>query len=64
MAKKAVNKKEYVDPFATGVNYDMVIKSIPASTTIENHFKGKLSNEKIEWLKNDLKHYTNNNNKN
>ena len=50
---------KYVNPFDAGVDYDMVLKSIPKGKTLKEHFKGKLTTEQIEWLENDLKHYKN-----
>lgn len=58
--KKQPIKKEttaFLNPFDAGVNYDMVLDSIPSGVSLENHFKGKLTDEQIEWLKNDLTHY-------
>jgi len=60
MKKSKVEILEYVNPFDIGVNYDMVLASIPKGVTIENHFKNKLKKEQIDWLVNDLKHYKNN----
>ena len=60
MAKKKPIKKEttaFLNPFDAGVNYDMVLDSIPNGVSLEAHFKGKLSDEQIEWLKTDLKIY-------
>ena len=52
----------FVDPFKTGVNYEMFLKAV-GSKTIKTYCKGKLTEEQIEWLIEDLKHYKQNKNK-
>lgn len=51
---------EFVNPFETGVNYKDFLESIPKGITVEKYCKGKLTDEQIEFLKQDLKHYKNN----
>lgn len=59
MAKKQVSEKEFVNPFTPGVNYKIFLEAIPEGVTVEEYCAGNLSAEQIEWLVNDLKHYTN-----
>lgn len=46
----------FINPFKTGVNYEMFLKALGAKT-IKTYCKGKLTEEQIEWLIEDLKHY-------
>jgi hypothetical protein len=52
----------FCNPFEVGVNYDMFLKSL-GTKTVKTYCKGKLTEEQIEWLINDLKHYKLNKNK-
>jgi hypothetical protein len=51
---------EFLNPFDSGVNYKDFLESIPKGSTVEKHCKDKLTDEQIEFLINDLKHYKNN----
>jgi hypothetical protein len=53
---------KFVNPFEVGVNYEHFLTALGAKT-IKTYCKGKLTNEQIEWLINDLKHYKLNKNK-
>lgn len=52
----------FCNPFEVGVNYDMFLKAL-GTKTVKIYCKGKLTDEQIEWLINDLKHYKLNKNK-
>ena len=52
----------FVNPFEVGVNYDMFTKAL-GTKTVKTYCKNYLTNEQIEWLINDLKHYKLNKNK-
>lgn len=54
MAKKQI---EFVNPFTPGVSYAQFLESIPEGTSVAEYCKGKITEEQIEWLINDLKHY-------
>lgn len=54
MAKK--ENTEFVNPFETGVNYKMFTEALNGSS-VKDYCKGKLTDEQIEFLENDLKHY-------
>ena len=53
---------KFCNPFETGVNYDMFLKAL-GTKTVKLYCKGKLTEEQIEWLIEDLKHYKLNKNK-
>lgn len=56
----ANEKKGFVNPFEVGVNYEQFLKAIPEKTSVEDYCKGNLTAEQIEWLVNDLSHFTKN----
>lgn len=49
--------KDFVNPFDAGVNYEEFLKAIPKDSNVEKYCKGKITDEQIKWLVNDLKHY-------
>ena len=53
---------KFVNPFEPGVNYDMFLKAL-GTKTVKLYCKGKLTEEQIDWLIEDLKHYKLNKNK-
>jgi hypothetical protein len=57
MAKENKNT-EVVNPFTEGVNYKEFLEALGANK-IEDYLKDVCSKEQIEWLIEDLKHYTN-----
>jgi hypothetical protein len=52
----------FCNPFESGVNYEMFVKAL-GTKTVKTYCKNYLTNEQIEWLINDLKHYKLNKNK-
>lgn len=52
----------FCNPFEPGINYDIFLKAL-GTKTVKLYCKGKLTDEQIEWLINDLKHYKLNKNK-
>ena len=52
----------FCNPFETGINYDMFLKAL-GTKTVKIYCKGKLTEDQIEWLIEDLKHYKLNKNK-
>lgn len=60
MAKDKVTE-DFLNPFEAGVNYKDFLASIPDGKTVEQHCKGKITDEQLEFLLQDLKHYSNNN---
>jgi len=58
MAKET--KVAFANPFTPGINYKMFLDAIPENVSVKDYCKGNLSDEQIEWLENDLSHYTNN----
>lgn len=52
----------FCNPFEAGVNYEMFVKAL-GTKSVKTYCKGKLTDEQIEWLINDLKHYKLNKNK-
>ena len=58
MAKVIIDTKEtfFVNPFHFGINYDMFLDALKGKT-VKEYCKPNLTNEQIEWLENDLKHY-------
>jgi hypothetical protein len=58
MAK--VNKEAFVNPFETGINYKTFLDAIPEKTSVKDYCKDNLTDDQIEFLENDLKHYNNN----
>lgn len=61
MAKVTIDTKEqfFVNPFHFGINYDMFLDALKGKT-VKEYCKSNLTDEKIEWLENDLKHYEEN----
>lgn len=60
MAKnKTENTGEFINPFDPGINYD-VFTSALNGMSVKDYCEGKLTAEQIEWLENDLKHYSKN----
>lgn len=53
---------KFCNPFEVGINYDMFLKAL-GTKTVKTYCKNYLTNEQIEWLMNDLKHYKLNKNK-
>lgn len=59
MAKeKEIIPVEFVNPFEAGVNYTQFLAAIPEGVTVEDYCKDKLTPEQIQWLTEDLKHFT------
>lgn len=59
MAKKqteTTNDMDFLNPFNKGVNYDMFLEA-KGKESVKDYCKGHLTDEQIEWLENDLKHY-------
>lgn len=57
MAEPKVNKTNpFVNPFEQGVTYEMFLAAMD-KTSIEEFCKGHLTDEQINWLKEDLTHY-------
>lgn len=48
---------EFVNPFKPGVSYDKFIEA-KGNLSIKEYSKDHLTSEQIEWLENDLQHYT------
>lgn len=61
MAKKNNNTEKvgFVNPFEAGVNYEQFLNAIPEGVTVEDYCKGNLEQSQIDWLIEDLKHFTN-----
>lgn len=59
MAKNKVTE-DFLSPFDKGVNYKDFLASIPEGKTVEQHCKGNITDEQLEFLLQDLEHYTNN----
>jgi len=57
MAKVETIKKEFVNPFDENVDYKAFLSA--AGSDIKGYCKGNLTDEQIEWLLEDLKHYNN-----
>ena len=53
---------KFCNPFDKGVNYEIFVKAL-GTKTVKTYCKNYLTNEQIEWLINDLKHYKLNKNK-
>ena len=59
MAKNKTNE-DFLNPFYAGVNYKDFLASIPEGKTVEQHCKGKITDEQLEFLLQDLEHYKTN----
>ena len=55
MEKQKGNSTEFVNPFSECVNYKQFLEA--AGKDVEGYCKGKLTEEQIEWLIDDLKYY-------
>lgn len=49
-----IKANKFLNPFSEGVTYDAYLKSLPKDTTVQDHLKGKISDEQLKWLINDL----------
>lgn len=59
MAKKDETPTvEFINPFAEGVDYEQFYAAIPEGVTIEDYCKEHLTHDQIQWLVEDLKHFT------
>lgn len=59
----AKEKKDFVNPFEKGVNYEEFLKAVNDSKkTVSEYCKSNLDSEQIEILENDLKYYKQNKN--
>jgi translation elongation factor EF-1beta len=58
MAKKETTNevKDFVNPFEAGVNYKVFLEAV-GEMKVEDYCKDKLTEEQIDFLINDLKHY-------
>lgn len=63
MAKKVNEELEFLNPFDKGVNYDMFLASVPDGVSIEKHLEGKITEEQMAFLLNDLSIYKQSKNK-
>jgi hypothetical protein len=57
MAKKEAKSidTKFVNPLSSGVTYAEFLKAIPKGVTVSSYLKGKLSDEEITWIENELK---------
>lgn len=53
--------KEFVNPFEAGVSYADFKKAIPKGKTIKEYCNGKLSEDEINWIEDEIKHFDSNN---
>lgn len=51
---KEKKESKFLNPFDSGVSYVEFQASIPKGKGIEEHCKGNLSEEEIEFIKNEL----------
>lgn len=59
MAKEKNNEvTNFVNPFNEGVNYKMFLDA-KGDQSVEDYCAGKLTQDEIKWLIEDLKFYTN-----
>ena len=49
----------FLNPFSPGVTYEAYLKELPKDTEVKNHLKGKVSDEQLNWLLNDLQNLKN-----
>jgi translation elongation factor EF-1beta len=58
MAKQVKENKEveFVNPFDNGINYKTFLEAV-GDMKVEDYCKGKLSDEQLAFLIEDLKHY-------
>lgn len=58
MAKLNTKQENKVNPFESGIDYKMFLEAL-GSNKVEEYLKDTCTKEQIEWLIEDLKHYTN-----
>ena len=58
MAKLNTKQENIVNPFESGIDYKMLLEAL-GSNKVEEYLKDTCTKEQIEWLIEDLKHYTN-----
>lgn len=58
MAKQEIKNELFVNPFEKGVNYAMFLDAV-GTQSVADYCKNKLSQSQIDWLIEDLKHFTN-----
>lgn len=56
IAKNAAEIKanKFLNPFSPGVTYEAFLKTLGKDETVAEHLKGKISDNQIKWLLNDL----------
>jgi len=52
-------KADFINPFDGGVSYPDFLEAV-GKKTVEEYCKGKLTDEQIKWLLNDLEHFNTN----
>jgi hypothetical protein len=59
--KNAAEKKAngFLNPFSPGVTYEAFLKTLGKDETVAGLLKGKISDDQLEWLLNDLQHTKN-----
>lgn len=50
-------ESDFVNPFTPGVSYAEFLATVPDGVSVADHCKEHLTDEQIQWLVNDLKHY-------
>jgi len=53
---KETFEKKFCNPFNKGISYKTFLDE-KGKMSVKDYCKGHLTNEQIEWLENDLKHY-------
>jgi len=58
MPKKKETTKEVINPFDTGVTYDVFSKAL-GKEKVEDYLKGVCDDAQIEWIKTELLNFKN-----
>lgn len=54
---EAETKAGFLNPFGVGVNYEHFLKACKGKDNVQKYCEGKILQEQIDFLINDLKHY-------
>ncbi len=49
-----IKKNGFLNPFSEGVTYEAYLATLKKDETVAENLKGKISEDQLEWLINDL----------
>jgi hypothetical protein len=58
--EKPKAKDGFLNPFTAGVTYDDFVKAIPSGKTVAEYCKGKLTEDEINWISEEVENFKKN----